>query len=163
MSSENSQPASFSPNGCGCLIILIFLGIISAISIDTGFDRVHKAKSAEGKYYVALMNKYQQDSFITKGTFTNSFETMGISRKTETAWFKYSVKATDRTAFNYAIAKELKIKSYVGGVFVVPGKDKKVTASILCETDSPATIEPAEPTYQNGKVVCGKGTTAVTK
>ncbi len=56
-------------------------------------------------------------------------------------------------------------------MFVVPAKevdanaakDEITTSSILCEADDRGTIEPAEPIYQNGKLICGKGTTAVTK
>jgi hypothetical protein len=33
----------------------------------------------------------------------------------------------------------------------------------LCQADDTGTIKPAEPTYQNGKIACGKGTTQVTK
>ncbi len=52
------------------------------------------------------------------------------------------------------------LKNYVGGVFIVPAK---TTSAILCEADDRGTIEPTEPIYQNGKVICGKGTTKLTK
>ena len=59
----------------------------------------------------------------------------------------------------------------MGGVFVVSAKevepnvtkDELKTTSILCQADSPGTMKPAEPIYQNGGVICGKGTTEVTK
>ena len=60
---------------------------------------------------------------------------------------------------------------YVGGVFLVPvkkveskaAKEEIPTTSILCEADSPGTIKPAEPTYENAKIACGKGTIQVTR
>ncbi|MEG3900001.1 type IV pilin-like G/H family protein, partial [Microcoleus sp. SVA1_B6] len=71
---------------------------------------------------------------------------------------------------NYGVSKQ-ELKSCIGGVFVVPGKEvdakaaknKMTTASILCQADSAGTSKPAEPTYENGKIACGKGTTEVTK
>jgi type IV pilus assembly protein PilA len=69
------------------------------------------------------------------------------------------------------VAKEKSLQSYVGGVFLVPAKnfepnaakEEITTTSILCEADSPGTIKPAEPTYENGKIACGKGTTQWTR
>jgi hypothetical protein len=42
-------------------------------------------------------------------------------------------------------------------------KDEITITSILCVADFPGTIKPAEPTYENGKIVCGKGTRQLTK
>jgi type IV pilus assembly protein PilA len=95
---------------------------------------------------------------------------LGIGIKTETRNFNYSIRATKKAAFNYAVAKGKNLKSYVGGVFVVPAKnfepnaakEEITTTSILCVSDFPGSIKPAEPTYENGKSACGKGTTQVT-
>jgi type IV pilus assembly protein PilA len=75
---------------------------------------------------------------------------------------------TKQAAFNYGVSKQKTEKSYVSAVFRVPDypnapKDAMMTTAILCQTDSPGTIEPAEPIYQNGKIICGKGTIQVTK
>ncbi|HSF75503.1 MAG TPA: type IV pilin-like G/H family protein, partial [Microcoleus sp.] len=91
--------------------------------------------------------------------------------KTETTNFKYSIRATKKAAFNYGLSKKKDLKSYVGGVFLVPAKnfepnaakEERTTTSIFCQADSPGTIQPAEPTYENGKIACGKGTTPVTR
>ena len=50
---------------------------------------------------------------------------------------------------------------YTRGPFrlVKAAKEKITTTSILCEADFPGTIKPAEPTYEKGKIACGKGTT----
>ncbi|MCZ0903337.1 type IV pilin-like G/H family protein, partial [Microcoleus sp. HI-ES] len=96
---------------------------------------------------------------------------LGLGIKTETTHFKYSIRATKKAALNYGVAKEKELKSYVGGVFLVPAKnfepnavkEERTTTSILCEADFPGTIKPAEPTYENGKIACGQGTTKVTR
>ena len=69
------------------------------------------------------------------------------------------------------MSKHRNEKSYVGAVFLVPVKEldteadrnSKTTLAILCEADSPGTIEPAKPISQNGEVICGKGTIQVSK
>lgn len=172
MSQPNSQLASFPSKGFGCLMFLIFFAIILALYVYTMYGRLNKAKKQvrEAKMYVNSMNKVQQYNFIEKAAFTTSVKTLEISIKTETA-YHYSLYITKKTAFNYALSQKKELKSYVGGVFVLPAKEvdgkaaknKMRTASILCEADFLGTIEPAEPTYQNGKLICGKGTTKVTE
>jgi len=160
-----------------------------------------KAKQSEAKQYLGSMNKGQQAYFAENGTFSTFIEALGIAIKTETTNYKYSIRVTKTAAFNYGVPKKPELKSYFGGVFLVPAKeldrnadrDAKTTLTIICktngdhdpngdrplfrfkqideledrplirfkQTDEPD--EPAEPIYQNGEVICGKGTTAVTK
>jgi hypothetical protein len=167
MSQENHQSKSIAYNGCGCLAILIFIGIIVAIELPNFLHRGNRSPLSEPRQYVSSMSKGQQAHFAEKGDFTNSIDALGISIKPETANYKYSIRATDKAAFHYGVSKQAKLKSYVGAVFVVPAKeidanaakDEITTTFILCEAESPGTIKPAEPTYQNGKVACAKGTT----
>lgn len=172
MSQQDSKSASISPNGCGCLLLLMGIGVIgAAIALPPLLNSTNPNKKSEAKHYVASMNKGQQVYFEENSVFGTSIEAFGLGLKTETTNFKYSVSTSKKAAFNYGVSKQKEFKSYVGGVFRVPAKevepnaakDKMTTASILCEADSPGTIKPPEPTNQNGKIACGKGTTEVTK
>jgi hypothetical protein len=117
------------------------------------------------------MNKGQQAYFAENNAFSSSVDALGLGIKTETTHFKYSIRATKKAAFNYGLAKEKDLKSYVGGVFMLPAKnfdpnaakEQITTRFILCKADFPGTIKPAEPTYENGKIACGKGTTQPTR
>jgi type IV pilus assembly protein PilA len=156
--------------GCGCLLLLMLFGIIVAIELPSFLRQAGKAKQVEPKQYVRSMNRSQHAHFAEKAAFANSVNALEIGIKTETANGKYSVIATKKAAFNYGLSKKKDLKSCVGGVFIVPAKEvvpnaakDEIIISILCQSDSPGTIKPAEPTYQNGKIVCGKGTTEVTK
>jgi hypothetical protein len=171
MSQQDSKSASILPNGCGCLLLLMGIGVIGAIALPSflvsGGGGCIPPKTGEAIQYVGSMNRAQEALFIEKSAFATSFDALGLGLKTETTNFKYSIRATKKAAFNYAVAKENDLKSYVGGVFLVPAKnfepnaakEKITTTSILCEADSPGTIKPAEPTYENGKIACAKGTT----
>jgi len=171
MSQPDSKSASISHNGCGCLLLLMGIVVIGAIALPSFLNSSCVSKQSENKQYVSAMNKAQQAVFIETSAFGTSFDALGIGIKTETTNFKYSIRATKEAAFNYAVAKDNYLKSYVGGVFIVPAKkfeqnaakEEKTTTSILCEADSPGTIKPAEPTYENGKIACGKGTTQRTR
>jgi type IV pilus assembly protein PilA len=147
------------------------------IFVPSFLSMANKARQSEAKQYVASMNKAQQASFAENNAFATSIDALGLGIKTETTNYKYSLRVTQTSAFSYAEAKANRIKNYFGGVFLVPAKeldpnadkDEVRTVSILCEMDDrplfrvkPAD-EPGEPIYQNGKVICGKGTTDMNK
>ncbi|MEG4283700.1 type IV pilin-like G/H family protein [Microcoleus sp. A006_D1] len=160
-----SKSARILYDGCGCLVILMFL---TAIAMPSFLNMANKSKQSEAKQYVSSLNKGQQAYYAEKNAFSTSIEALGLGLKTETTNYKYLLFVTNKAALNYSVSKQKKEKSYVGGVFLVPDyptapKNAMTTQSILCEADSPGTIELAEPTYQNGKLICGKGTTQVTK
>jgi len=166
MSQPDSKSASILPNGCGCLLLLMGVVVIGVLALPSFLASRNKARTMEAIQYVSSMSRAQQAYFAEKNAFSSSVDALGIGIKTETTNFKYSIHATKKAAFNYAVAKGNYFKSYVGGVFLVPAKnfepnaakEERTTTSILCEADSPGTIKPAEPTYKNGKIACGKGT-----
>ncbi|PSB50583.1 general secretion pathway protein GspH [filamentous cyanobacterium Phorm 6] len=172
--------------GCGILfggILFYSFGIKDKqVEIWVGYEGMAiKAKQSEGKQYVgSLMNRAQQAYFAEKGTFSTSIEALGLGIKKETTNYKYSIRVTKTAAFNYGVSKKYDLKSYFGGVFIVAAKeldpnarrDEMTTVSIFCQTEKRPLFrvkqkdesdEPGEPIYQNGKVICGKGTTEVTK
>ena len=168
---QESSISNSGYNGCGCLLLLMGIGAIGAIALPSFLNSTHQPMISEAKQYVGSMNRAQQALFIEKNAFATSVDALGIGIKTETTNFKYSVRATKKAGFNYGVSKAKNLKSYVGGVFLVPAKnfapnaakDEITTTSILCQADSPGTIKPAEPTYENGKIACGQGTTKVTR
>ena len=171
-------------NGCGCLITLIMLGLFIATILPSLLDSSHKAKQSEAKQYVGAMNRAQQAYFIEKHIFTNDFQKLGLGIKTETKNYRYSTSATKETVFNYGIARpdsysyryilqrtKPPLKSYVGGVILPTPPpvnqnlvdDESGTRAILCETNSPSTTKPPQPTYKNGVLACGEGTRDLSK
>jgi len=143
---------------------------------------VTKVEKSEGKGYVSLLNRLQEVYYAENSAFSNYIPALyfGFGIKTETNNYKYSTRATQAVAFNYAVGKGKILKNYVGGVFLVPAKklgpnaplDEMTTLTILCETEKRPFFrvkqtdepdEPAEPIYQNGEIICGKGTTELPK
>jgi type IV pilus assembly protein PilA len=167
MRQENSKPA----NGCGCLVLLMCIGVLTAIALPSYMSSVNKAKQSEGKQYVSSLNKGQKTYYVENTAFSNSIDALGLGLKAETTNYKYSTRVTKQAAFNYGVSKQEGVKSYVGAVFVVPAKevdpnaakDEMTRTYILCEANNSGTIEPAKPIYQNGKVICGKDTTEVSR
>ncbi|WP_445245759.1 type IV pilin-like G/H family protein [Microcoleus sp. OTE_8_concoct_300] len=183
--------------GCGCLL-LVFIGFIGChlfvsplffsfgikdkqveIFVDSFVRLANNLMQSEAIGYLRSMNKGQQAYFAETSAFSNSIPALGLGLETETNNYKYSTRATQTAAFNYAVSKKKTLNNYVGGVFLVPAKkldpnarrDEMTTLTILCETEKrpffrvKRTDEPdelAEPIYQNGEIICGKGTTQLT-
>ncbi|HBE16061.1 MAG TPA: general secretion pathway protein GspH [Cyanobacteria bacterium UBA11149] len=182
MNSKSQQQS----NGCGCLLRLIGYGIIIptilSLILPSLLDCSKKPKESEAKQYVSSMNRAQQAYFVDNNTFANNFQKLGLGIKTEMTNYRYSISATNKAVFSYGITRSdayqteyilfiprrvnVKLKSYIGGVFIVPAtevdanavKDEIRTIAILCQTNSPSTTKPAKPTYKNGVLACGEGT-----
>ncbi|MGL5064275.1 MAG: type IV pilin-like G/H family protein [Microcoleus sp.] len=176
---------------CGCLLLVYIIGFIGVytlfvaplffsfgfkdkqveILIGTSTSWLIKVKQGEGKQYVGSMNRAQQAYFYENNALATSVDALGLGIKTETKNYKYSTRATQTAAFSYAFSKDKTLKDYVGGVFITKedASGAPGTISILCKIDDrpwfrfkPAD-EPAEPIYKNGEVICGKGTTELTR
>jgi hypothetical protein len=150
------------------------------IFVDSFVVLANNLMQSEAIQYVDSMNRNQKFYFAINGAFFTSLDALGIGIKTETINYKYSLRVTQTASFHYAVAKKKTLKNYVGGVFIVPAKkldpnacrDEVTTVAIFCQTEKRPFFrvkrtdepdEPAEPTYQNGEVICGKGTTELTK
>ncbi len=154
---------------CRLLFIVICFSSICSFPYFSMSDQENKAKESEAKQYVGSMNRAQKTIFSgEKNDFIASVDALGLGIKTETTNYKYSVHITKQAAFNYGVSKDEKLRSYVGGVFLIPlkqkaGKNEIRTEAILCRADNPGTITPIPPRLQNGKLFCGTGTIEVTK
>ena len=120
---QESSISNSASKGCGCLLLLMGIVVIGAIALPSFLRQGGKAKQSENKQYVSAMNKAQQAVFIETSAFATSFDALGLGIKTETTNFKYSIRATKKAAFNYGVSKKKDLKSYVGGVFLVPSKN----------------------------------------
>jgi len=121
-----------------------------------------KGKQAEAKKNIGSMNRGQQAYFLEKNALANSFATLGIGINTQTVNYNYSIRATNASILHYGIARKQDIKSYVGGVFVVPigtaNKSEMTTIGVLCEALRSGSATPTAPTLVKDIPTCGAGT-----
>ena len=158
---------------CEKIVILMFyISIVAACIpyINESIAMEIRFYENEPKQFFRAMDGAQTAYFAEKGAFATSVDALEIRWKMETTNYKYSVRATKKAAFSYAVSNKKELKSYVGGVFLVPAKEAAANAvkdeiwrSILCKADKPGTLLPLHPRLQNGKLVCETGTTQVTK
>ena len=170
MNQPNSKLARIGSNTGGCLAILMVMGVFFSVAVPSFLAKVRNRKQAEAREYVSSINKGQQAYLAEKNVFSTSVKALGIGIKTETENYKYSLTIKKKATLNYGISTQKDIKSFVGGVFIIPAtkiesnasKNKTTTTSLLCKADSAGTIKPPEPTNQNGKIACATGTIELT-
>lgn len=139
-------------------------GMLAAIVTPPFLNSNTKSKQAEAKQYVASMNRSQQAYYVENGKFVTQdspkgWGNLGIGIKSETQNYSYSFQGTDKAVLNYGKSKNQRLKSYVGGVFVVrDDRGDWITQSIICESNSPGQIHLAKPLNKNGFLVCAPGT-----
>lgn len=129
--------------------------------------KASEADEIEGKQSVNSMNKAQQAYYAENTGFTNSVPNLGLGIRSETANYKYSISTENNAVFNYGVSKQGKLKSFVGGVFLIENTiDEYITtSSILCQTktNDASRTKPANPINQNGTLVCGANTVEVVR
>ncbi|HAZ50066.1 MAG TPA: hypothetical protein DDW76_14085 [Cyanobacteria bacterium UBA11369] len=156
----------------GSLFFLFALLIINPLSANADQSTM-TARQAEARARVSAMNSAQQAYYLQNQAFTNSLQKLGASKISASDSYKYGVNSDSKdisdwssakAVYHFGIAIKPGFKNYVGGVFLVPktwqGETKIATASILCEASKPD-VMPAMPTYRDGTVRCGAGTTEI--
>ncbi|NEP56733.1 MAG: protein kinase [Symploca sp. SIO2G7] len=150
------------------LVQLLILSFGASILLPKFLNpTIQESISPEPGVYLNSMNRAQQAYFLEKSTFAGSLGDLKLDLTTPTTSYNYSTRATEFAAFNYGVSQQNTLKSYVGGVFVIPAtefggsEDEMTTISILCQANSPGVIQPQEPIYEQGKLACGSGTTYI--
>ena len=174
-SSEKNLPPDKKSKSCVETLVRITFIYVPAVMISLVAIPSFICGSASGpqlsepKQYVGLMNRAQQAKYANDGAFYNSINAMTSGMKTQKTNYNYSIIATKKAAFSYAVSiRETKnLTSYVGAVFLVPvsqaANKEKTTVSILCAANSPGNTQPPDPILQKGNPVCAAGSSLVTK
>lgn len=146
----------------GVATILGMVGIGVALALPSLLSCGNKAKQAEGKISVGSINRAQQANFEEKKVFANSFEALGLGIATQTVNYNYSIRTNKTATFQYGVSRHKNIKSYVGGVFVVPAtttnKSESTTVSIVCEAVKSGSTTPIAPRLIKNIPTCDAGT-----
>lgn len=169
-------------------IVGVFFGslALAPLVVPNFLAKGQKAKQSEAKIHVNTMNRAQQTHFLENRAFATSMQDLQLGQLDQTANYSYFTRKIGDTALNYGIARKDGLKSYVGGVFVVPATvpnqanssastpasrsalpvvspapeatDAPVTVTILCESRMPTRALVPEPIYKKGFLKCPPGT-----
>ena len=98
------------------IVVIIILGILTTIGMNTILNEIPKAKQAEAKTNIAHINSGQSTYWLTHGTFANSMSDLAIGLPTSTANYTYIISGNSDLARVNASSTDTMLKGYVGVV-----------------------------------------------
>lgn len=72
------------------LIVIIIIGILSAIALPAMLSQAAKARQAEAKTFIGSINRAQQGYMMERLEFADSIERLGILSNKESKYYSYS-------------------------------------------------------------------------
>ena len=152
------------------LVVIIIIGILSAIALPNFLNQSSKAKQSEGKQNVALVNKTQNSYRAENDKFASAFDVLAIGTITgittgSTTSYVYTLSTipADDSASILAQAKFAELRGYSGAdVRFNNGANQNINASVICEATALGTTAPNPATAPAGaKPTCGAGLTTL--
>lgn len=129
---------------------------------DSEEPRVQKPED-EAKKYMYALTQVQQAHYQELGKFAREIEEVSIGLRTETESYRYQIVPQEddtQSVMITAVAKDSKLPSYTGVVFVTKVNGEATTLTLICETHKPSTSPPtmpAAPTDGSLKIQCPAG------
>lgn len=127
------------------LVVIIIIGILSAIALPSFLGATAKAKQTSAKTTIGAVNT-AQNAFRTENTgFAPDLESLGLGLPTENANYTFDVEGNADTATIIAVPKDTALKGYTGGVVRYGLEGESAIAQVVCETKVAGTQTPVLP------------------
>jgi type IV pilus assembly protein PilA len=146
------------------LVVIIIIGILAAISIPNFISQVAKAKQAEAKENIGVINRTQTAYRSENNVFASQFDilatgTLAGSTTSNTSNYTYTIVGQTNSASITASAKDGALKAYSGGnSFYVNTQSLSVISSVICEAQLPGTGSVTAPaSTASSAPVCASG------
>lgn len=154
------------------LLTVLSMGITATAGISTTYHNQNSAKFAgvkqfgpiirakqdEGKSTISSLNRAQQAYYLENNRFTGNFGQLGVGISPETGNYSYKIAVVNpRSARATASAKDSRIRSYTGAVFVIGSGNNATTITGICESNSASRTPPAMPRLVRNNIQCPAG------
>lgn len=73
------------------LVVVIILGILSAVALPNLFGQVEKARTAEARRFLGVLNRAQQAFFFERSTFATTFSQLGTDISSSSQIYDYVI------------------------------------------------------------------------
>ncbi len=152
------------------LVVIIIIGILTAIALPNFLNQNAKAKQAEAKQNIAAINRVQAAFREAHNSFASTFDVLAIGSltgnvsNTSTTNYSYSLIGSVDSASIVAQSKDSSIKSFSGGSLRYTNTASLSTVSAaMCETLQPNSSTVAGPSFTTSAgvatITCGSAFT----
>jgi type IV pilus assembly protein PilA len=130
------------------LVVIVIIGILTAVALPNFLSQSAKAKQSEAKQYVSSYTRSQIAYRTDKTQFAPDFDILAMGSLTQakntTASYAYVMTpGTDSTSIA-ATSKDTAVKPYAGAVTRFNNAaSEAVVASVICEDNTPAATAPS--------------------
>lgn len=137
------------------LVTFVIIGTLAAIALPSFLNQSAKAKQAEAKNNVGVINRTQIAHRTEHSSFATAFDVLGIGTLTggdnaTTTSYSYTIAGGTDTATIVATSLETSLKAYSGGNSRdISISNDTVIFSILCEANTPGTSAAVPPTVSS--------------
>lgn len=139
------------------MVVIMIIGILSAISTNSLLNYIPKAKQAEAKTSIASINSAQSAYWLTHSTFANNMNALSIGLPTSTPNYTYTIAGNANIGTVNATTTNTTLKGYAGAVEEYSNtNNENEIASVICEAALAGNNIVAVPTSaQPGTGACG--------
>ncbi len=152
------------------LVVIVIIGILTAVALPNFISQSAKAKQAEAKQYISAINRAQSYRRSESSSFASNFEQLAIGTMTgtgtsSTTSYSYSMTGDTESGTAYATSKDSALKSYSAAILHYNNTESSPTVtSGICENSTPGSYAAAALTITTGtssQVSCDIGTIAI--
>ncbi|WP_309740351.1 type IV pilin-like G/H family protein [Chamaesiphon sp. OTE_20_metabat_361] len=138
------------------LVVIVIIGILTAIALPTFLNETSKAKQTEAKQNVNSINKGQIAFRAEENNYTTNLDILAISSVRSNAGapevgtttnytYTLSSDATDSARILVA-SRDPGLKGFTGAVTRIQRSGQNIMGTVICEATSTGTATPATPT-----------------
>ena len=152
------------------LVVIVIIGILTAVALPNFMNQSAKAKQSEAKQYISAINRAQAYRRSESSSFASNFEQLAIGTMTGTGTssttnYSYSMTGDTESGTAYATSQDSALKSYSAAIFHYSNTESLPTVtSGICENSTPGSYAAAALTITTGtssQLLCTSGTIAI--
>jgi type IV pilus assembly protein PilA len=152
------------------LVVIVIIGILTAIALPTFLNETSKAKQVEAKQNVNSINKGQISRRAQEQSYTTSLDILAISSVRADAGtpatgtttnYSYTISSdgTSDSATIVITSRDLGLKGFTGAVTRIQRSGQNIIGTVVCEALSTGTTPPTVAgTVANQDPTCATGT-----
>jgi type IV pilus assembly protein PilA len=129
------------------LVVVIIIGILTAIALPTFLNQTVKAKQAEAKNTIGTVNSGQTAFRVINSRFAENFSQLALGLPEHTANYTYHILTSDNDFVQItAQAKNSALKGYSGVTErYADSNGQSIISSVVCEAPTPGIDAPGVP------------------
>lgn len=123
------------------LVVIIIIGILSAIALPTFLNQATRARESEGKQYVGTVTRAQEAYRVSYNAYTEDITNLEVGIETSTENYDYTLNAGTQTASIIAEPVDTALKGFSGGNLMANNGEFR---SLTCQSESPGSAAPPD-------------------